>query len=290
MIKPYLCFMAGPNEKTNLKELVDPLIPYIRGICALVHDADEFDTGASYLLGVNNELGAGNVIFGPYGRHDHSRNRILYETGIKEGDYLIFIDTLERVSPIFAKNLNYLIGLMEKDGIIDILTFYHKPYLIRFREDMYYRGNPHEGLLGDRELCRVEFNQYEPDESKVRINMRPIKRANDKFHWVSHYLRYLLLPNSNQNLLGLEHHAAKYPFEKKEEIRKRLIQFLAKNLYPRTVDGVLEAMRRVGPNGEMKDFINGHKILNDFYRLKVLGDETVTDSHSLESWDSMPKF
>jgi len=151
-----------------------------------------------------------------------------------------------------------------------------------------YQGNPHESLVGTNK--GVELSVYHPDDRAVRENVRPIKRANEKFHWVGHYLRYLLLPNSNQNLLGLEHHAGKYTFEKKELIRKGLIKFLEYNKYPRTVAGVLEAMNRVGPKGELKEFINGHKILNDFYRLKVLGDDTVTDSHSLESWDNMPKF
>lgn len=281
--------MSGPDERINIEELVDPIKPYIRGVCAIIHDADEFDSGAEYLLKTNNELGGGNVIFGKYGRHDASRNRILYETGIKDGDFIISLDTLERVSLDFAANIGHIIESMEK-GRIDILSFYYKPYLIKYREDMYYRGNPHEALLGGRELRRVEFNQYEPDESKVRINMRPIKRGNDPKHWCGHYLRYLLLPNSNQNLLGLEYHMNKYPFEKKEEARKNLVKFLAKNKYPRTVEGVLEAMRRVGANGELKELINSHKTINDFYRLKVLGDESVTDSHLENDWDNMPKF
>jgi hypothetical protein len=295
MIKPYLVFMSGPGEQENIHELVEPIKPYVRGICALVHDADSFDEGAKYILGVNNELGAGNVIFGPYvGDHSLSRNRIFRECNIQESDFLLIIDTLERVGNKFALNLDRWCKYME-DNNIDIIRYHVKPYLVRYREDLIYIGTPHESLviLSDRESLKQIDLAYDPafqNESEVRVNMRPIKRANQPKHFVTHYLRYLLQPNSNQNWLGLEHHGDKYTLEKKEAIRKGLVRFLAKNLYPRTANGVLEAMVRVGPKGEMKEFINGHKILNDFYRLKVLGDEDVFDSHAEKDWDNMPKF
>jgi hypothetical protein len=278
--------MAGPNETENLKELIEPIKPYIRGVNALIHDADEFDAGASYLLKINNELGAGNIIFGRYGRHDHSRNRILYETEMKEGDWYCQTDVLEHPK---AQFFEYFTQYLVKDNSsIDGYYYYGKPFFVKFNESLHYQGNPHESLIG---LSRVvELSIYHPDERAIRENMRPVKRANQPFHWVNHYARYLLLENSNQNLLGLEHHAQKYPFEKLEKIRKDLVQFLAKNIYPRTTAGLLESMIRVGPKGEMKEFINGHKILNDFYRFNVLKDQTVKDSHSQEAWDSMPQF
>lgn len=284
LTKPYLCFMAGPNEETNLKELVEPLIPYIRGVCALVHDVQHFDKGVEYLIKVNTKLGAGNILEGTYGRHDASRNRILYETGIQEGDWYCQTDTLERPKPEFFQ---YFQDYLVKDNpSIDAWYYYGKPFFVKFNETLRYQGNPHESLVGINRA--IELSPYHPDDRVVRENVRPIKRANDKFHWVSHYLRYLLLPNSNQNLLGLEHHAQKYSFEYKENIRKGLINFLVKNKYPRTIDGVLEAMRF--KSNEMRWFASNHKILNDFYRLKILGDETVVDSHSVEAWDNMTKF
>ena len=95
MNKPYLVFMSGPNEYENIFELVNPIKSYIRGVCALIHDADQYDKGVEYLLKINNELNGGNIIFGPYtGDHSLTRNRILRETGIKDGDFLLIIDKL----------------------------------------------------------------------------------------------------------------------------------------------------------------------------------------------------
>jgi len=273
--------MSGPGELSNLKELIEPLKSYIRGICAILHESDENSLEANYLLRINNELCGGNIIFGPYGRHDHSRNRILYETGIKEGDWYCQTDTLERPKPDFFR---YFEQYLNKDNPdVDVWYYYGKPFFVKFNETLRYQGNPHESLVGINKA--IELSPYHPDDRAVRENVRPIKRANDKFHWCRHYLRYLLLENSNQNLLGLEHNAQKYSFEYKENVRKGLIKFLEINNYPRTVDGVLEAMK-AGSN-EMRWFTSNHKILNDFYRLKILGDETVTDSHSVQAWEAM---
>ncbi len=288
MIKPYLAFMAGPNEKENLFELVEPIKPYIRGVCALIHDADSFDAGASYLLKVNNELGGGNVIFGPYGRHDASRNRILYETGIKEGEFYVQIDTLERMPLEFAANLSNLCGQMNAINL-DVCHFYSKPYVVRFREDMRYQGNPHEALRSDFPMKEFELNTIYGDESKVRVNMRPIKRSNQPKHFVMHYLRYLLLENSNQNLLGIEHHGGQEAFPKLEYLRKFLVRLLKEHNLPRTPEGVIELLSPTLTENT-RVVVNGHKQINDFYRLYVLGDESVTDSHAQKDWDNMPKF
>ena len=279
--------MCSEGSYEDIFELVDPIKSYIRGVCALIHYGDENSKEANYLLKINNELGAGNIIFGPYGRHDHSRNRILYETGMKEGDWYCQCDLLERVKPTFLEVLPVII---EKNPELEAIYYFGKPLAVKFKEELFYRGNPHEGLSGLNSQFVIELNQWSPDEKLVRENLRPIKRKDDKFHWCGHYLRYLLLENSNQNLLGLEHHVEKYPLEKKEQIRKDLIKFLHNNFYPRTVAGVSEAMQRVGPNGKMKRFINEHKIINDFYRLKILNDQTVTDSHAQKDWDNMPQF
>lgn len=287
--------MCSVGDIENVTELVSPVKHCIRGVCALIHDGNEFSPVAQYLLRVNNELGGGNVIFGPYvGDHSLSRNRIFRETSIQEDDFLLIIDTLERVGPEFALNLPAWCEFMIKEGL-DIVRYHAKPYLVKYREDLTYIGTPHEALviLSDNDLLKqIDLAQYSEcqDESKVRLNVRPIKRANQPKHFVTHYLRYLLQPNSNQNWLGLEHHANKYPLKKKEMIRKSLVKFLAKNKYPRTVEGVLEAMRQMGANSELKELIDGHKIINDFYRSKVLGDETVFDSHLESDWDKMPKF
>jgi len=285
-MKPYLVFMGGPNSLQDIEELVTPIKPYIRGICALLHDCNEFSPEATYLLKVNNELGGGNIIFGAYvGDHSHSRNRILKETGLKQGDLVVSLDLLERIPVEFAQQFESLFTQMAEKSI-DVANFFSKPYLIRYREDIIYLGTPHENLIAHNifgtQLSKIELNQCFADENKVRINMRPIKR--DKNSHVSHYIRYWLMPNSNQNLLGLEHRGydklARY-----EELRLNLIKELgAKNL-PRTVDGVKELLSR-GLNEVTRPIVNEVGWMNNFYRYYILNQE-VEDTHF---WQNLPQF
>lgn len=288
MNKPYLAFMAGPGSLEDLKELVEPVKQYFRGICALVHDSDENDPEVNYLWKVNHELNGGNIITGKFvGRHDHSRNRILYETGIQEGDYLVTLDTLERIPVEFAENLQHLISQMEQSHTY-VLYYYSKPYVIKFREDMQYVGNPHESLRSSyRAINSFELSNNIKDESKVRVNMRPIKRRDPK-HFINHYLKYFLYPNSNQNLLGLEHKEgeANKNFQDLENIRLGFRELLRK----RGVNNDLESVQKLfsGPmDDELKYYINNHKHLNDFYLYNILKDESVVDDHT---WKTMKKI
>jgi hypothetical protein len=288
-MKPYLVFMAGAGSIIELRELVEPIKPYIRGICALVHDADEFDEGFTYLVKTNMELGAGNILLGTYvGDHSHSRNRILKETGLKQGDKLVSLDLMERVPVEFAETFNFWFAQMEEKSI-DIANFYAKPYLIRYREDMIYIGTPHESLvcfnvLG-RDLNRTELNRISGDENKVRINMRPLKR--DKFHHINHYASYLLQPNSNQNMLGLEHRGGATSLPKYEKHRQDLITLLDACEYPRTVEGLKELLNTKTFCDTLRDIINQNGWINNFYRYHTLGERDLVDSHD---WSNLPQF
>lgn len=285
--KPYLVFMAGPNSVEDLREMVDPIKDYIRGVCAILHDSDEFSPEAVYLLGINNKLGAGNIIFGEYvNDHSHSRNRILKETGLKEEDFYCQVDTLERVPEDFAQNFLFWQTQMIQSGV-DIINFYSKPYLVRYREDMLYVHTPHESLISlTAKLSIIELNHYKHEESKVRINMRPIKRADQPFHFVAHYVKYLLQPNSNQNWLGLEHHGGPEALPRLEFLRKSLIKSLRDNGFNRSVDGVINLLK-LPLNEFTRPIVNEHKQINDFYRFFVLNDYSVIDSHN---WSKLPQF
>jgi hypothetical protein len=68
---------------------------------------------------------------------------------------------------------------MENEGI-DVFYYFSKPYVIKYREDMEYKGTPHESFVANYNLSRVELtlvNDYFRDEKNVRINVRPIKIA-----------------------------------------------------------------------------------------------------------------
>ena len=286
-MKPYLVFMAGQNSVNDLVELIDPIKPYIRGICALLHDCDERSKELDYLTKTNNELGAGNIIIGEYiGDHSHSRNRILKETGLKNGDAIVSIDALERIPEQFAKSFDSFFLQMKKHNL-DVLNYYSKPYLILYREDMIYFGTPHESLVAmniiGKDLNRSELNTNTYPEERTRVNVRPLKR--DKNHHINHYVRYLLQPNSNQNMLGLEHRGGSESLLKYEKLREDLVTMLDSCQYPRTIEGVKELLR-VSECKTVKDIINQNGWINNFYRFHILNQQ-VEDTHD---WSNIPQF
>lgn len=277
--------MAGPNSLADIQELVSPIKPYIRGICALVHDVDEFDEGFRYLVKTNMELGAGNILIGTYlGRHDYSRTRILYETGMKNGDWFVQIDC---GGEIFGSKFGEVVGgLIEhaKENDLNSYYFYGKPFLIKFCESLEYRGTPHENLIRkEGEIRGTELSDHFTEE-QLRVNIRPLKRP--KTHFLRHYVLYILQPCSNQNALGLEHHGGAAAFPKLENIRLRLVKYLRDNGFERTPEGFGEALKK-GLNDELRYLINNHKQLNDYYRFYVLGDDSVNDSHN---WSNIHQF
>lgn len=267
--------MAGPGEYKNIFELVDPLKPYIRGVCALIHDADSFDAGASYLLKTNNELGGGNVIFGPYtGRHDLSRNRILAETGLKENDYYIQTDVLEHPKREFLEKIPELLA---KNPSVTCYFYYGKPFLVKYTEWLKYDGTPHERLNGIRGSA-IEYSQIEPNELKVRQNMRPLKRK-DPLHFVNHYGKYYFISGSNQCQLGLNHRPND-SFERRMALREHLKQYMQDKGWEFSLNGFIEMARREGIYHELRKYVNSEKILQDIVRLNVMGETDIIDEHT----------
>jgi hypothetical protein len=274
--------MSGPGEEINIRELVEPIKSYIRGVCALIHDADSFDAGSQYLLKVNDELGGGNVIFGPYtGRHDASRNRILYETGIKENEWYLQTDLLEHPRKEFLEKVPEII---KQNPSLNCLFYYGKPYLVKFTEWLKYDGTPHESLKGIRGQS-VEYSQIEPDESKVRQNMRPLKRK-DRLHFVGHYAKYYFLPGSNQCLLGLDHRPND-SFERRMALRDHLKKYMLDKGLDFSLNSFIDMVKREGIYHELKKYINHEKILQDVVRLNVMKETDIQDEHA---WTTMKTY
>ncbi len=267
--------MAGSGSLEDIDELVSPVIQYFDGLKVLLHGSIDSDEG-QYL---EAHKGSGKIIYGEYvGRHDHSRCRLLYETGVKQGEILVSLDTLERVAISFAASLGQLVEWMNINNV-DVVYYYGKPYVIRFREDIFYRGSPHESLQADYPLNRVEFSSQFPEgPNAIRINMRPVKRTL-KHHFVAHYLRYYLLCASNQCLLGLENRGNPAElFPKRDAIRLAFRDYLRRHNVEPTVEAVVEMMKKP-LDEEFKYFLSNEKIIQDAYRFFIENDITINDNH-----------
>jgi hypothetical protein len=111
--------------------------------------------------------------------------------------------------------------------------------------------------------------QVYPDEGKVRLNVRPLKRTGI-YSWVEHYAKYHLYPaGSNHCALGLDHWPPgdrNAQFQNREERRLEFRREMRRRGFPVTMDG-LKAML----TGPIDETLRGHlvreKILSDVYHL-----------------------
>lgn len=277
--------MAGQGSLQDLKELFEPIKDYVRGICVTYHGSPK-DEEAVYL---EQNVGEGRVLYIPYsGRHDHSRNCYLYNGVIKQGDWCLQFDVLERVNPEFLLGLPLFLSHWEKQGA-NAIFYYGKPLLFKYHESMFYRGFPHESLQrGDGHMRAVEISDAYPNEADIRLNVRPQKRSPE--HFIKHYARYSLMPwGANHYALGLENKPnAQKLFVEREIGRLKFIELLRELNIERDVDAVIEYMRAGGMDQRIRAHVSQDKIWNDVYRYYVLGRFDFKDDHDWSNLVEVP--
>jgi hypothetical protein len=278
--------MAGPGSLEDLKELLEPIKQYFNGIVITYH-GERNDPEGEYLESVKGE---GKIIYLPYSqRHDFSRNAYLFCGPIKEGDWIVQSDVLERPNPKFlATYLNELIS--NNDGL-NMFYYYGKPFVYQFSESLTYRGSPHESLIRqDGRANGAELNSVWPNEADVRLNVRPLKRK-DQYGWMFHYLRYYLMPwGTNQCLLGNENRSNNIMeiFQKREVMRLKFRDMVREKGFDLSVDGVKAFLTTTELNDSLKFIVNNEKIINDAYRFWVLNDQTINDNHHWKDLKIIP--
>lgn len=276
--------MCGPNSIENIKELLDPIHMFFNGIICVLHDGYNSQEH-KYLESIKGE---GKIIHVNYcKRHDFSRNHYLFCGPTKNGDWICQTDDLERLVPSFAQSISTYISQL-KTMSVNAAYYYGKPLLYEFHESLQFFGSPHEGLnRQDGKMQAIELSKIFTDESKVRINVRPLKRT-DPYGWVDHYMKYYLFPwGSNQCLLGNENRGNPMEiFLKREELRLQFVEELENRGFERSLDGVKILLKSELDN-KLKNFLNKEKIIQDFYRYHILMDLTVKDEHK---WTDLKQF
>lgn len=281
-IRLFLTSMCADHSDENPREMIEPIKKDIDGVFWVLNDVPEFSPSSCYLESVK---GCGKIIHRswPAGRHHVAMNDTLYTGIIQEGDFLIWTDALERPVPEFVKRIKteFIPFMNEIDA--DVLFYYGKAYLIRYRETLEYRNTPHWSLTGWNGKG-FEYSQIEPDESKVRLNVRPIKRAGDPYHWCSHYARYYVgqPAGSNTVALGLDHFPPgdrNKQFAEREERRLRFRKLLKNRGYDLSLGG-LTLLFREELDEEVKFYLRSEKILSDYWHLIHGNQAKIKDSHN----------
>lgn len=278
----WLTSMSSDISAENAVEIIEPILSYLDGIIWVLHDVPVDAPSSRYLESVK---GKGRVIHRcwPDYRHWHSMNETLFTGLIQEGSFVLWVDNLERAVQPFVSRVKTEIGPMMEEADVSVVFAWGKPYLFRYRESLEYRNTPHWSLQGWTGRA-IEWSTIEPDESKVRLNVRPLKRKEGTHHWALHYLRYYVCypEGSNTCALGLEQHpggATQETFARREQNRLAFRRELRKRGIPLTVEGVKAMM--LGPlDDTMKAFIRGDKVLSDAYWLFHGRGDDLKDNHN----------
>ncbi len=269
---------GGAATLENAREIIEPIAQWLDGVIWVLHDCPVDDPAALYLESVK---GAGRVVHRSWpARHWHSMNETLFTGLIEESDLCCWTDPLERPAAAFLSRVKAEIApMMNRDGI-GMLAYYGKAFLFPYRETLEYRQSPHWTLTGWSGRA-VEWSQIEPDESQVRLNVRPRKRTN-AWGFVSHYVRYHVSypAGSNSALLGLDHWPGgqtEANWQRREQNRLAFRKELRQRGYPLTVEGFIEAVKDL-PDW-VKPFLKADKVFSDGYHHLVKGRLDVIDSH-----------
>ena len=145
-MKVYLCGITSA-EKKNIKQLTDPIYEHIDGLNFVVDDSGVED-GTFDLL--NERRGEGKILQQSWlgaGHHDWTMNLWLYGSGLKEGDWAVFRDSMERFNPKWAKNIKNFLASYEMAGIRSIYN-YGKIFAFKWNDSLFFQGSPHFGLHG----------------------------------------------------------------------------------------------------------------------------------------------
>lgn len=269
--KLWLCGITSSGKENELKELIEPVISFFDGLQWVFHYPLD---NAWRFLDANKK--DGRIVYCHYScRHGFSMTNYLWQGTMQNGDFFIQIDDLERISPEFVSEWAIPMISYMRECDVSMVANFGKPLLFKYDEELEFRGSPHwfpANLKGKSMNVELPLKYF--------WNVRDLRRP--LFHWVSHYVKYYLFPaGSNSALLGLEKQGdVSELFPKAEKIRLSFREEIKKRGCDLTVDGV-EKIFRDGMDDTIRGFVNGSKELNDFYRYKILGDQTVVDSHLL---------
>lgn len=267
----WLIGMTSEGHEEDLRELIDPIKDDFHGLIWTFHYPK--DSGAEYLESVKGE---GEIIYTKWcNRYSFSRNHCLFQGPMQVGDWFLIIDTLERLSPEFTKNLKKLCSDLDKVDI-DGAYLYNKRFLFKFNEQTEFVNNPHEGIQGCTKTIELSCQSFWKQEFQENIRSR---KRNNPFHFIEHNFKYYFLPNTNHLFLGFEDQ--RELVEQRYKNRSKLIKEIYQSGFdPFNIKSIEDCFRN-HLTDDMRECISFDKFLNDWYRYKVLEEtEGLTNEHN----------
>tara|TARA_R100001086_G_scaffold247263_2_gene181062 strand:+ start:17 stop:856 length:840 start_codon:yes stop_codon:yes gene_type:complete len=266
----WLIGVTNEGHEKDLRELIEPIKDDFDGLVWTFHYPK--DNGADYLESVKGE---GEIIYTKWcNRLDFSRNHCLFQGPIKIGDWFLTIDSLERLSPDFTKNLKKLCEDLN-DLNIDGTYLYNKRFLFKLNEETRFVNNPHEGITGVSKTMEISNQPFWKKEYQKNVRS---ERRQDPYHFIKHNFKYYFFPNSNHLILGFENdqNLIKKRYQNRAKLLKEIYD---QGFDPLDIKSVEDCLKN-HLTDDMRECINFDKFLNDWYRYEVLDQkEGLIDKH-----------
>jgi len=298
MTKPtklWICGICQDNEK----ELKDILIPLSKNLMDSHLSKCDYPLGTLWVDGGSTD-DTEHVILDYWGKviyhewtndHDFQMNEYLRAGYIKHGDWVIQLDTSERINPEFIKTLQS--GMLKnfEDQSINMVYQRSKPLLFKWHDDQIYLGSPHWGLQNPRRhiVDISKFDGFSDDKSYVWSLRDDINK------WIVNGIKYYLV-YGRSNHMWLIYSPQNYPgsaptlIQEHEENRLRFRNY-ARNTLRLPMDSsnvrILESFDAYLKAGEFDkkfiEFLNYEKVISNYYRY-ILGEDQENIYNTQNTW------
>lgn len=281
-MKLWLTGITNKGNRDHLVELIEPIKEYFDGLIWVYHLEDQIvlreiaeDDGFQYLVQNQKE---GKIVLSEWcNRFDFSRNTGLFRSPIKNGDWFVTIDTMERMHPEFAAQLPELIQRFTNNNINGVYLR-NKHFLFQYNENTAFVNNPHCGVAGVKNSLEITTLPFWRDE--FWQNVRNQHRSQHDF--IDHNLKYYLFPNTNHLVLNCEHDRD-FMIER-YMIRSEFFNELKElDIDPQDFNAVKEYICSGDLTNSIKKCIAEEKYLNDVYRFYRLKREDIEEDFDFEN-------
>lgn len=289
MSKVYLCGITS-SEFDNLKALTDSCHEVFDGMIWVCDDK----TDQATLDLLEERKGCGEILRRKWTKdHDLSMNVFLRESVLKQGDWFVLRDSMERFNPEWVVNLPKLLDSLAMQRVQSIFN-YGKGFAFQWHDGLVFFGSPHWGLHGIRPLS-IDFKDTFSEEEhqhtwRIRDGEEGGRPVDNK---IDHEAKYLwCYGRTNHLYLGVDPDDPIAPalIERADTIRQVMRHWgnHIEGCGTDSVEGLKNFMLylRKEDGEQLGHFVNSHRVWKNFFRYHILEE----DFHKIEASENVWEY